>query len=224
MPGAFHQHLTEAIALNRARRPIYAAMTGGGSRRCSAWLIALEGLLLPAARLVDGRAARFNRVGLPVVQDDFVSMEKVRPSGMPPRYTGRMTSRERRQVARQLRAWRAQLCQCLWNDDLQAACRRTAAVLAALERFERRRQVHLAMSRHLLESAGYAALHGLGYARRSGGRTRGLTWTLVIGHALLAPLAVRLDHEAQRSHQRGVGLLVNDVPAIPFPGEMRSSQ
>lgn len=41
---------------------------------------------------------------------------------------------------------------------------------------------------------------------------------------LLAPLAVRLDHEAQRSHQRGAGLLVKDVPTIPFPSEMRSPQ
>ena len=43
-------------------------------------------------------------------------------------------------------------------------------------------------------------------------------------HVLLVPLAVCLNHEAQRSPQRGAGLLVNDVPAIPFPGEMRSPQ
>lgn len=219
--GAFQNHLTDAIALNRARRSFYATKTGGRSHRLSGWLIGLERLLVPAARLVDRWAARFD---VPVVAEDIVSMEAVRPAAEPPRFRKRLTIGQRRRVAGLLRAWRRRLVRSVWRGEGVAACRATAAALDALARREARWRVHLAMSRHLLESAGYVARRGLDHARRSDGRTRRLTGTLVLGHAALAPLATHLDREAGRSHQRGAGILVNDLPAIPFSSKRNAAR
>lgn len=219
MRGTFYRHLSEAIVLNVERRPYYASRTGGRSRALSTALVAAEWALLPFAALVDASASYFHRYGIPIVQNDFVSMRAVAPVETPPRHTGTMSTEERAQLLRRMRHWRRSVFTHLLHADLDAVCHESDELLALIADSERDWQVHLAMCHHLVESTAYAALHGIEYAARSNGRTRTLTQLLVGGQALVAPWGVRLDARAQELHRTGIGILVNDLPAIPFRGE-----
>src|SRR5271168_4453715 len=75
--NCFRHHLQDAIVINEARRPLYSALTDGKSENISDRLIFFESVgLLPAANF-DMRAASFQSVGIPILCDEFVSMDKV---------------------------------------------------------------------------------------------------------------------------------------------------
>ena len=73
-PGPFERHLRDAIALNRERAPVYAALSNGASRRISRVLIAAEWMLLPMARWFDRRAAPYERASVPLLESLFLPM------------------------------------------------------------------------------------------------------------------------------------------------------
>lgn len=214
--GGFVQHLREAIALNEARRAGYAARTGGVSRRVSDRLLRGERLTIPLAWLIDRWAARYNRDGVGIVRDDFVPMAGAAPADAPPRHRGRASTAQLDEVRRLLGAYRRRVGRALPARDYEGLARDTATTLDAVEALEERWGCHFAMTRHLLEQVGYAAVRAIEHARASGGRTHRLTSAFV--RLLARPLGagVELDAAAQRAHERGVGLLVNDLPPIPF--------
>jgi hypothetical protein len=76
----------------------------------------------------------------------------------------------------------------------------------------------LALTAHVLESAGFAAANGGRWADLSEGETLPLSVRFVQGHLLLLGAALRLDRAAHPVHARGAGQFVNDLPPIPFPG------
>mmetsp|Transcript_18559 Transcript_18559/g.31048 ORF Transcript_18559/g.31048 Transcript_18559/m.31048 type:complete len:163 (+) Transcript_18559:434-922(+) len=94
----------------------------------------------------------------------------------------------------------------------------SAVALYALWELEMSLNVYFAMSRHLVESMGFAALHGLYHDCKTYGAARHLVQTLVMGHRLLLSWVdvARVDQRANMIHQGGVGVLVNDLPDIPF--------
>ena len=72
------------------------------------------------------------------------------------------------------------------------------------------------MVRHLLESIGLAAVNATRFAELSAGRTRCLSRNLLLFEAKGLRTAVTLDRRAQEVHALGFGIIVNDVPSIPF--------
>jgi hypothetical protein len=206
-------HLREAIALNRARKERYSRLTGGRSDGLFRRLILSERALLPVARLVDAQAAPFIDRGIPVVASDFVSMERVAPFGTPVPPTLPMSDEHAaaaRAILRELH--RAS------GGGLEATVQACALALEELQLLERESELSFSMSRHLIESLGYAALNGLRHNRDSGGETAGLVRGLValqrLGLVTLDPVGI--DREANRFHQEGLGVIANEVPAIPF--------
>lgn len=215
--SAFATHLREAIALNRARRPVYAAATSGRSEPLSALLLRSERAALPVAWWIDARARRFQRAGVPVVAEDFVSMSAVRPAHAPPLRRGRMARRELDALDRRVRAYGAAVREAARCGELFRARRLSADLIDAVDGLEIGHDAHLAMTRHLVESIGLAATNGERWRRETGGRADALVRDLVIAQTLALRLAVPIDAAAQRLHGEGVGIVVNDVPAIPFP-------
>ena len=203
MSNAFSSHLREAIHLNRARRAQYAAMTGGRSAALSTALIALERLTLPLARWFELRAWRQPQ-RRHLLELSFVPMHVPASSLRPALREG--PSRDQQRPAR---ACLRRLGRSLHEPDLVQRCQDT---LRALEILERQHGAHLAMSRHLVESIGRVAM----VRARLGLEKDRFARDLLRLHALALPLAPWLDGRAQRLHQRGAGLLVNDLPAIPF--------
>ncbi len=209
-PGPFERHLREAIVLNRERAPLYAQLSGGASRAISRTLIRYEILLLPVARWYDRRADRYHAAGVPLLEDAFVSMEltpafrgrdagsiegpRLRPSG--------------REMARAVR-------RALATGGFAAAA---ALCVSALEEVENEPRFH-GMIRHTLEStlrlAELAPRHARMAAERGLGSPEGVSRALIRLHTLGFGAATRLDRRAAPLQQRGIPIIVGDVPPVP---------
>ena len=216
MPG-FHQHVQDAIRINRQRRPKYDEMAGRPARRASDLLILTEYLCLPFALGFDRRARRFNEAGIPIVRDDFVSMEGIRDPHDPPTWTNRAGRGEFEALSAELREYKRCLKDSANAFDFEPVARETGQMLTEVAERETRCEAHFAMVRHMLESIGLAAVNAIRFAELSAGETRSLSRSLLLFEAKGMRTAATLDRRAQEVHALGVGIIVNDLPAIPFP-------
>ena len=215
--SGFHKHLQDAIRINRQRRPTYDRMAGRPARRASDLLILTEYICLPFALRFDRRGKRFNEAGIPIIQDDFVSMEEIGDAHDPPTYANHAGRSEFEAVSAELKEYTRCLRDSARTLDFQQAARDTARMLTAVAERETRCEAHFAMVRHLLESIGLAAVNAIRFAELSAGRTRLLSRDLLMFETRGVRAAVALDRRAQAVHALGVGIIVNDVPSIPFP-------
>ena len=216
LEGGFAQHLKEALALNRTRRDVYDRLSGGGTRALSNKLIMLENLTLPAAYALDLWAKRFQKQGIPMMQEDFVSMQGVRSPFAPPRWRGVASDQDAAEVEGWLKAYRDTIHQAVGKNDFAAIAEASYVLLERLEATEQAKQTHWAMSKHLIESLGLAAMNAIDYAARSDGETLKLSRTFLRFQSLGLLGTVSVDRKAQTFHQQGIGIVVNDMPMIPF--------
>jgi len=104
------------------------------------------------------------------------------------------------------------------SGDAFAITEAVNTALLDIDEFERYHNVYLPMTKHLVESLGFGALHSLYYRCESAGKTYRLGQDLMKLQAVAIKLGNPLsyDVEANQFHQQGVGILVNDLPHIPF--------
>ncbi len=215
-PGCFVRHIDDAIALNEARLPIYAAWTGGRSVALSKRLIARERMTRVVARLLDWRAAGHRRRGVPLLCDELVDMSHVPAPALqpPPSEPVRADPRRTldlpslRQIVRRDHGSRD-------FDPVAGELRRTLKALGDDRRFD-------CMTRHILESALRAATLAPSHiesARLLGAESpAGLSWLFVKLHLYALDEAIRLDELARPFQLEGAPIICADVPAIPEAG------
>ena len=177
-------------------------------------LIRAEYLCLPFAVVFDRRGRRFNEAGIPIIQDDFVSMEAIGDPRDPPTYANCAGRGEFEAVRAELNEYTRCLRHSARTFDFEQAARDTARMLTAVAERETRCEAHFAMVRHLLESIGLAAVNSFRFAELSGGRTRRLSRNLLMFQTRGVRISVALDRRAQEAHALGAGIIVNDVPPI----------
>lgn len=184
-------------------------------------LIRTEYVCLLFALVFDRRGRRFNEAGIPIIQDDFVSMEEIGDPHDPPAYANRAGRGEFEAVSAELRQYKRCLRDSAKTLDFEQAARDTARMLTTVAERETRCEAHFAMVRHLLESIGLAAVNAIRFAELSAGKTRLLSRDLLMFQAKGVRAAIALDRRAQQVHALGVGIIVNDVPSIPFPAPLQ---
>lgn len=216
MPGAFYKHIADAIVINKARMPRYAALSGGRSKNLSRLLIWFEYTCVPFALWFDRKARPFNARGVPIGDDDFASMEAIKPLETPPPLRGRTSPEGWVELKALLKAYRRALSATTSAGDFMGAAAASAHFLHAIEEREKRHGAHLCMVRHFVESLGLAALNGPRFAEQTGGETIPLTRRLIQIQALGMISVLWFDKLAQPVHEMGAGILLNDVPDIPF--------
>ncbi|EAY31492.1 hypothetical protein [Microscilla marina] len=219
--NAFYIHLKEAIDTNQGRKKIYAQQTHRQSVRLSNLLIMSEKISLPVARYFDWKARRFNQAGIGVVANDFVPMDDILPPETPPLYPQQASPAHLHEATQLTQALAQKLKATLKTYNFEAACAATEDALQQLAQIEHRAQAHFAMLKHLLESIGYASVNAPQYAQLSKGATGKLSRQLIGMQAKGLSLALRIDTRAQKIHQLGAGIIVNDVPPIPFLERLR---
>lgn len=215
----FADHLREAIALNRSRRAFYAKQTGGRSLLLSTTLITLEHLSLPWAIFLDRKARPFTEKGIAVVGGDFIPLHGLPPAHTPPRFRRIAAPAHVDALKAALRAYKTEVNSALSREDLLGVAQASYALLETISRVEESAQAHFAMTRHVAESVGQAALNGSRYALASDGETTRLSIRLIRGQLTAFTSSPWLDRRAQAQHVRGVGILVNDLPHIPFEAQ-----
>lgn len=216
----FAHHLEEAVELNRARGPLHAARSQGASKPVTRRLIFLEQLVRPIAWLTDQRGKKWNKRGVGIVRDDFMPMSHAPALDRPLRWTGRMSAAQQRQVEDRLDAFRARLNARLDERDFVGAARETDRELRAIEALEASWGCHLAMTVHVLEQIGFAAANAVLYVQKEP-EVRDFARKFVKQLAWGLPQSPQLDRDAQAAHAHGAGVIVNDVPPIPFRAACR---
>lgn len=213
----FTLHLGEAIWLNAQRLTPYAKASGGRSLLVSLPLITSELAILPYATFMDVRSWRFQRQGVPVMAQDFVSMTLSKPQATSMVPSQRLSPADRRELRRDWREARKRLRAAVRSQNFVVVQAEAARVLSTLHEKEQLWQVQFAMTRHLLESLGFIARNAMGYRQQTEGRSDWLMSEALMSHLIAGSPAFWLDLLAQPAHRQGVGVLVNDLPPIDFP-------
>ncbi|MFT5686987.1 MAG: hypothetical protein ACI8RZ_007944 [Myxococcota bacterium] len=213
----FEQHLIDAIAVNTERCETYGAQTDGATDDLFAYLISSERLIRPTARAIDAMAVELVAAGVDVVVGDFAPMSDNRPVGAPIKPVSAMSAHT---IAAADAIIEDMLAETSTLDGF-AVVDASATALHALEVLEETDGVYFAMTRHLIESVGYAALHGLHHRCETPDAER-VVDALVRSQRLGLVMfdVTEIDAQANVFQRQGIGVLVNDLPVIPFLAEV----
>lgn len=212
----FREHLREAIAINKARRPLYARLSNYHSNEISDRLIAGEQLAKFASYLFhnfDAQAERYQEKGINIVCDEFVSMS------LTPRFEayGPMPHPDLRQF-RELDPYiiRRSLSRAI-DDGYPQTVATAKHWINVIEKSDVRFNC---MTRHLLESVGRIAKLAPGHIQKA--KSMGLkspqrlSDSMISSHLLMLPESVALDVLAAPIQAQGIQILCQDVPPIHF--------
>ena len=72
------------------------------------------------------------------------------------------------------------------------------------------------MLKHILESAAFAAKNAASYTKVENKRLKRLASLFIRTQLLGTILSPRIDRAANKIHRLGFGIVVNDIPKIPF--------
>jgi len=216
--NVFSLHIKEALAINMQRKTEYAQVTNGKSLVTSRAMIWGELLSLPVAKYYDWRAVKFNKQGIPIVLNDFVSMDDIKPCSSKPQYSSTADFLTFTYIRSELKTYSQQLKAAIALLDFRKICALTAELIDKVFEQENKSQAHFAMLIHILESIGFAAANSIEYSKMSNGATDKLSKALIKlqSNPMTLSLAVKIDSSAQKAHALGAGIIVNDVPSIPF--------
>ena len=210
-------HLLAAIGINCFRAMGYAYRSKGRSLPRSMVLILSELLSLPSALLCDVWAALYLRLSLSYI---FVSMRGLPSPHCPPLYTGLLRQQDFYRVYRHSMAY-VNHCRLLRGPErFLSIAKETRKQILAIQQEQVSLEVHFAMTLHLLESIGMTALCFIQRASKSnrGPVFFGFLIRLQI-HVLW--LSMYFDRWVNPLHQKGLGIVIHDVPTIPFLKKMR---
>jgi hypothetical protein len=156
------------------------------------------------------------RRGIPIVAADFVPMSITPAAATPPRLRGQATEAQWDELEALLGAFKRDVKAALEANAFERIADQSCALLHEVDAREAAWGCALAMTRHTVEQVGWAALDAVTWSRLSHGETDGLARLFIRGLRLGITAAPPLDQRAQAAHARGAGIIVNDVPEIPF--------
>ncbi|HRO68027.1 MAG TPA: hypothetical protein PL182_10720 [Pseudobdellovibrionaceae bacterium] len=213
----FREHLQDAIALNTARAELYAALTEGASRDVSKRLIETERMMLRGTYVldVDNMALRFDRAGIQVTCESYVSMNLV-PDFRSEFLDGPVPESKDYDI-KKLRI-SERLHRAFFSRDDAKLLAATQEILKVMKSEHRL----YCLSRHLVESiARITALIPIHEAetRAKGVRSpRQLHLLMIRGHLALIERSRQIDEKAKPFNKAGIPLICQDVPPVPLPG------
>lgn len=214
------KHLEDAIELYSERQALYRQLTAGRSDALFKKLIASEQISLGVARYFDTKAFAFNRQGIPIVEADFIPMEHNLGFGVPIAKAKPLNGELQKQVRAALQKIK------LSRNNFRSLANQCHETLSWINTFENQHQIYLPMIRHIIESIGFAALHAETFSTQSAGATVSLSRKLVLIQILAMRYLNLLSYDvaANEFHQQGIGILINDLPHIPFLEEYKANQ
>ena len=211
------EHLREAVSINTARKRIYTELSDGKSRFLSNRLIFFERLLILPAMFFDWRAKRFNKVGIPIMQNDFVSMDQLPKPETAPKFIDILSKYAFKKLINRFNAFNEKLKQEIKLANFETVLSEGKKLLEEIIELENEFRCNLAMVKHVIESLNLISANGILYAEKSKGKTSKITKIMIKGHAfMLKPSLKTIDLPAQKLHNIGCGIIVNDMPEMPL--------
>lgn len=214
--SCFTHHLTEALSLNRTRSLQYARLTYGRSLFLSAELMSTEVTGLIPAQILEFQASRFQKAGIPILCDDFVSME------LTPKFSatsGTTLPNRTEFVEIEVARWNKELRKA-WETDGYPGLQ--SATLQKIELLSKQKKVNC-LVRHVLESLARIAFLAPKYSEaavKKGLANSPLSISNELVEIHLRSLWVfhKLDGQALSFQLEGIPILCQDVPHIDVSG------
>lgn len=207
----FVKHTKEARSLNRARRPLYDQITNRESVGVSNGIILLENLLVFPAYLIDKHAEKYQKVGLPVFKDDFISMSETpefrafTPNPLPlSTYQQPLVNREA-------------LYDAIGKYDFEEVTRLAQVELEKLTGFP----TYNCLTRHFLEALVRSAIIAQRIDQEAQSKNLPSPKKVYRRYLELTVFGILsakgIDKDAAPLQARGIAIICQDVPVIPVP-------
>jgi len=214
--SGFREHFREARLVNRERRKLYAGLTKNKSRFVSNILIFSEFLLYPVACYFDIRAKKFNKIGIPIVSNDFVPLGNLPSFTEKPTYRNILSKNDLVEISKKMKRLRKDARADLKFFRFYEVNKLITGSIAEIESIETGKGVHIAMLKHILESAAYAAKNAFEYSKLNNNKLNRFAAHFINTQLIGTILSPQIDREANRIQQIGCGIVVNDLPEIPY--------
>lgn len=214
-PSDWHcidQHLQEAIDLNKARRPLYSALTQGKSEAISDELIQSEELTLKSIGGLLNLAVAWWVKDVPIVCKEYIPMS--RSPAFSESFLSPLPSEKPNWIAPVSTMFALQ-----WAYIFHG---RKRLIEVAREEFHK---LHLpdhyqCMSKHILESIIAAASAADELEALSQAKGAPDPWWINIltvqSHILYVYIGAKVDRMSEELHQQGIPIICHDVPSIPI--------
>ena len=217
--GPFSEHVIEAINVNKQRAKYYADRSKGQTQKLSKLYTTLETAILPMAAIFDRWAEKLCQKGIPVMKNDFVSMKDLPTPDTCPARMGRLNQTGLNDYRHAFKDFRKSAYAAAWRKDF--VCLQIHAI-SALHKLKALQQIHhcnLTLSIHLIESIGLAARNAdqLKQQHKSHKEIDAFYRAFILSQIFGTRMFANIDLQAQYFHQAGIGIIVNDLPRIPFP-------
>lgn len=213
----FYRHLSDAIKVNEKRSGYYAEKTGDFSIDVSNELIGNEKLLKLTALIIDIRSQKFIKEGIPIVCGDFVEMDLIESKETKPEYIKVASDAIFNKLDLSFQKVKKRMIDSNRQNDFESVGEMAYELLLEVKQIEEEEKSSFCMTKHVIESLGLAAIHAKQYSSDSLGQVNGLAQSfLKVKISGISSLVLEIDRGAQKSHNKGVGIVCNDVPKIPF--------
>jgi hypothetical protein len=221
--GGLYEHLYEAITSHESRMPYYASVTDGKSDPIFKKIAFMQRMNLPIAWYIDVQARKFQKNGIPIIIGDLKSMSTIPSKETKPKYHGTFNSQILGDIRTHLRDYQKKALKFVKDAKFAEVAAETLKMVNYVRHMEKQHQAHMAMTVHMLDSVGYTALHAAKYQADSQGKTDNLSRQFLTIQILPLQECLPTDKNAQALHGLGAGVIVNDVPDIPFLQEWQLS-
>jgi hypothetical protein len=215
--GPFTNHVSEAIAVNKERAAHYAEKSAGRTGMLSTFYTGMEYAIIPVAMIIDRWARHFNQQGIPVLANDFVSMQNIPAADSILKRRGQLDRHGAARFRKILAEARKQFNKTAMQKDFPSLRLQAEQALNQLKTLQEEYSCNLSMSIHLIESIGLAATNAIKLGHEYSGKTDCFYRVFILAqNAGLAGFSI-IDIIAQRFHKENIGIITNDLPAIAFP-------
>ncbi|MGK0367033.1 MAG: hypothetical protein ACI9QD_000166 [Thermoproteota archaeon] len=209
--NCFTIHLKEAIKQNKVRKKLYNKLTQNKSRRLSNLLIRSETFTLAYAKTSDLRARKFQKLGIPILCDDFVSMDLTPDFGS---LMGKRKPLKENFYKVNIKTLKKKLKRTLKNKGLKSFSHQVESILHVLAKEPKLN----CMLRHVLESVlrssnmavrydEYASLHNLKSPLK-------FSKKMIKGQFTFLNTIHKIDVLALPIQLKGIPIICQDVPPI----------
>lgn len=213
----FTNHVKEAILCNIVRAKFYSKASCGGTTGLSKLYTSMEYCLIPLASIFDRWAQTYWKKGIPVLKNDFVSMSEIANPEQILKRNGSLNKHSRKIFKKVLKDFQKKVISASGKKDFLQVQIEAIQALHLLREIELKNNCNLSLSIHLVESIGFSAKNADILSKQFMKQADSFYGAFLILQASGIRLFSKIDVRAQSFHKEGIGIITNDLPAIPFP-------
>ena len=216
----FTHHTKSAIRNNRDRKKYYSDLSNKKTKKISFLLNFFSYLQLPLTLLIDNVAKKYNKKGILILENDFIELSEINPKHQLVEKQNIISKELYNYIDIERKNYIKNIKYLLKNKELEKICEISDVFIKNIEEIEKNDNCNIPLTKHIVESVGFSALHGIEYKKQSNGKTQQLTIFIIKHHVVGLYNSLRwFDKKCQIFFSKNIGIIINDIPSIPFCAE-----